>query len=772
MQKQGTSEFKGFNLSIGIKQGFMDAVDADAIWQLFHAAEPDLSEHPHAFQREDGMWVYQEIRARELWDLVMKNTYDFAEPGVLFLDMINAENNLGYCEVIDATNPCGEQPLPDYACCDLGSINLTKFVRNPFTNHASFDFAEFVSLVRIAVRMLDNVLDVTMWPLQEQAKEAHSKRRIGLGFMGLGDALIMLGLPYDSEVGRQQAASIAESMRDAAYDASVDLAIERGSFPLFNADEYLASPRFASRLPEHLKKRIRKHGIRNSHLLSIAPTGTIALTFGDNCSNGIEPAFSWYYQRNKRMPDGSIVSLVVEDHAYRCYKQMRGLFGDDKDIVPCLPPAFRRALDMHALDHMRMLQAVQPFVDSAISKTVNVPADYPFEDFKSLYSDAHKAGLKGITTYRPNPGLSAVLVAPSSSASSLTNDDKTDPDRRIVLRDVKDPVLASLHWVDRPRTPGGNPAWSYMVRCNSDDNAFAVFVGHIPNGVVRPFECWTNGVDQPRGLGAVAKTLSMDMRVDDRKWIEYKLNTLAKTIGTEQYSVEMGDCEIAASSASAILAKSVRYRVVELQGDTIPNDSPAPVFTTLFSEKEPKTGPDGTLSWSVDILNPAMGDDFVLTVKELELPNGSRRPFSFWLSGEYPRELDGLCKLLSIDARVLDPAWIGMKLRKLLKYSEARGDFFAKVPGTNKSEVYPSTVAYLATLLIHRYSMLGILNLDGHPVEHMGVMINDSEVEAKPAPARQSSYRGKECPECKQWTLIRRDGCNFCTACSYIGSCG
>jgi ribonucleoside-diphosphate reductase alpha chain len=250
--------------------------------------------------------------------------------------------------------------------------------------------------------MLDNVLDVTAWPLPEQQQEAQSKRRIGLGYTGLGDALAMLGLRYDTEEARVAASDITRIMRDDAYLASVDLAVERGAFPLLDAEKYLASPRFASRLPDEIKARIRKHGLRNSHLLSIAPTGTISLAFADNASNGIEPPFSWFYTRKKRMPDGSTKDYQVEDHAWRLYRQMGG-------DVDKLPPAFVTALEISAIDHMKMVAAVAPYIDTSISKTVNVPADYPYEDFKDLYTEAWKAGLKGLATYRPNTVLGAVL---------------------------------------------------------------------------------------------------------------------------------------------------------------------------------------------------------------------------------------------------------------------------------------------------------------------------------------------------------------------------
>ncbi|HIH2751019.1 TPA: adenosylcobalamin-dependent ribonucleoside-diphosphate reductase [Burkholderia lata] len=414
--KQTKGALNNFNISVGTTDQFMQAVVDDGEIELWHEAEP----HPGAktgdvYRRDDGMWVYRKVRAKDLWDKIMQLTYNAAEPGVLFIDRMNEENNLNYCEKIEATNPCGEQPLPDYGCCDLGSGNLALFVRKPFTAEAFFDFEGYGKLVRSSVRMLDLVLDLTVWPLAEQKKQAMDKRRIGYGFTGLGDALVMLGLRYNSEEGRAMAGKIAEFQRDEAYLASVDLAKEKGAFPMFDAEKYLSSG-FTSRLPEHIREAIRTYGIRNSHLLSIAPTGTISLAFGDNVSGGIEPAFSWSYNRKKRMPDGSDQHFTIEDYAFRLYRHVGG---DVED----LPESFVSAMNMSAVDHMKMMEVVQPYVDTSISKTVNVPTDYPFGDFQDLYLEAWKAKLKGITTYRPNETLGAVLSVGTPQAKPAVPDD-------------------------------------------------------------------------------------------------------------------------------------------------------------------------------------------------------------------------------------------------------------------------------------------------------------------------------------------------------------
>ena len=765
---------KNFNMSVGVTDAFMRAVEDDGDWALVHKAEPGDA-FPDAALREDGMWIYRIVRARDVWAQIMESTYNHAEPGVLFLDRINTDNNLWYTEKIESTNPCGEQPLPDYGCCDLGSINLCGFVENPFTEFAVFNFDRFAITVAHAIRMLDNVLDVTVWPLDEQKKEAMSKRRVGLGFTGLGDALPMLGLAYSSAEGRAMASKIAAAMRDAAYRASIEIAKEKGPFPLFDAAKYLDGNSFASRLPDDIKALIRKHGIRNSHLLSIAPTGTISLAFADNASNGIEPPFSWWYTRRKREADNSIREYRVEDHAYRLY---RALNGPDAP----LPPYFVTALEMSAADHLEMVAAVAPYIDTAISKTVNVPEDYPFDDFKHLYLDAWKRGLKGITTYRPNNVIGAVLVAEGTKKEDAKPEPVEPPalreaDRRLRVDVSMKPVVGSLKWPDRPILSKGAEGWVSEYIEHPTMGSFAVFVSHIRNGRVTPFEVWVNGGEQPRALGALAKTLSVDMRSQDRAWLRRKVDALMKLRGDDYFEMPMPPTGEARRVPSLVagFAHLIKWRVEQL-GAWEDDGGPTPLTDALMFKREPKTGTEGTLSWTVDVRNDATGDDFVLGLKELDMgeietDNGAgmslRRPYSMWLSGEYPRVLDGVCKVLSIDMQVIDPAWIGLKLRKLLSFAEPRGDFLARVPGSEKMQSYPSTVSYVAALILHRYQVLGILDERGAPLNAMGVM-DVSKIKQTEAP----TLRGKVCPECGNPALIKKDGCEYCTACGHIGSCG
>ncbi|MDO9525507.1 MAG: adenosylcobalamin-dependent ribonucleoside-diphosphate reductase, partial [Gemmobacter sp.] len=381
--KQDPARLRMFNLSVLITDGFMDAVRADGPWEL----------------QFDGK-IFKTLSARDLWNRIMRATYDYAEPGVIFIDRINKANNLGYVETIAATNPCGEQPLPPYGACLLGSVNLARLVRDPFTPAACLDPEALDDLVRLAVRMMDNVVDESRFPLPQQAEEARNKRRIGLGVTGLADALLMLGLRYGSDDAVVQTEAWMKAIARSAYLASVGLAREKGAFPLFDAEKYLASGTMRA-MDADVRDAIRQYGIRNALLTSIAPTGTISLYAG-NVSSGIEPVFAYAYTRKVLQKDGSRTEEEVIDYAVQMWRDLKG-------DAP-LPDYFVNAQTLPPLDHVRMQAAAQKWVDSSISKTINCPEDISFDAFKDVYMAAWDQGCKGCTTYRPNDVTGSVLT--------------------------------------------------------------------------------------------------------------------------------------------------------------------------------------------------------------------------------------------------------------------------------------------------------------------------------------------------------------------------
>jgi ribonucleoside-diphosphate reductase alpha chain len=405
--KQQVGVLRNFNLSVQVTDTLMQAVAQDAPWPLVFPADSIDGSGDTVMRDWSGYEVpvpcriVRTVPARALWHKLMRAAYDCAEPGVLFVDHINNSNNLWYREHITATNPCGEIPLPPYGACNLGSVNLTTFVDRAFESDAHVDTAALESTVTTAIRLLDNVISLSRFPLPQQRDQALRARRIGLGVTGLADALVMLGLRYDSDAGRSVAAGVMRTICHAAYRASVALARERGSFPLFDRELYLKGG-FIKSLPDDIRAQIAEHGIRNSHLTAIAPTGTISL-LANNISSGIEPIYD--YHQTRRVTDAAGVSSTrqLEDYAWRRYRDHSG----ETDPVPTA--AFQRALDIDPVAHLDMQAALQPFVDSAISKTINVPETFPLERFEALYTLAWEKGLKGCTAFRPNPVTGAIL---------------------------------------------------------------------------------------------------------------------------------------------------------------------------------------------------------------------------------------------------------------------------------------------------------------------------------------------------------------------------
>ncbi len=412
--KQDSTALRHFNLSIQVTDDFMEAVRRDDDWAVvFPAEELGDGDGETVLRQWPGKSVavacrvLRHIRARELWNKIMRATYDYAEPGVLFIDRINRMNNLWYREHITTTNPCAEIPLPPYGACDLGAVNLTCFVHNPYSENARLDMERVRETAEIGTRFLDNVIDASQFPLEQQAEQAHGSRRVGLGITGLADALIMLGLAYADQRARELAANVMQTICHAAYRTSIMLAREKGAFPFFDKEKYLDA-RFIQDLPDDIRAGIAEHGIRNSHLTTVAPTGTISM-LANNISSGVEPVYDFSYSRRVLETDGSYATYELMDYAYCTWRKEKG--------SAALPAQFVDARSLTPTAHLDMQAALQPFVDNAISKTINVPEDYRFDDFRSLYETAYDKGLKGCTTFRPNPVTGAVLMAEGDHAA-------------------------------------------------------------------------------------------------------------------------------------------------------------------------------------------------------------------------------------------------------------------------------------------------------------------------------------------------------------------
>lgn len=480
--KRMPGRLSNFNLSVLVSDAFMEAVKEDADWDL-----------------KFGGKVYRTLKARALWDRVMRSTYDYAEPGVIFIDRINQQNNLSYCETISATNPCGEQPLPPYGACLLGSINLARLIHHPFEDDAALDMAELERLTATAVRMMDNAIDVSRFPLPAQQAEARAKRRIGLGVTGLADALIFCRVRYGSPGSIELIKTWLAAISHAAYRASVELAKEKGAFPLFDAKEYLARPHVAA-LPDDIRDGIARYGIRNALLTSIAPTGTISL-FAGNVSSGIEPVFAYSYSRKVLQPDGSKREETVSDYAVRAFQAR---FGADA----ALPAYFVNAQNLSPSDHLAVQAAAQPTIDSAISKTINVPATISFEDFAHVYLEAYESGCKGCTTYRPNDVTGSVLSVEEPKdaipAEAVITRGTPEPELPLPAPEPRGGVVYMTRPLDRPDALLGR---TYKIKWLDSDHAFYITINDIEkDGRRRPFEVFINSKNMEAYAWALALT--------------------------------------------------------------------------------------------------------------------------------------------------------------------------------------------------------------------------------------------------------------------------
>lgn len=485
--KRQAGKLKNFNLSVLVTDQFMEAVRVESEWPLIF----------------DGT-VYRTVQASWLWHLIMRSCYDCAEPGVIFIDRINARNNLAYCEMISSTNPCGEQPLPPYGACLLGSLNLTQFIDQPFTASARLDEASLSHTAAVAVRFLDNIIDVSRYPLEKQREEALGKRRLGLGMTGLADALVMCGLAYDSNEAIATARYWTSCIETAAYQASIDLAAERGSFPKFDARQF-GRLGHAAGLDQGLREKIAQKGIRNGLLMSIAPTGTISLLAG-NVSSGIEPIFSISHERKISTADGSCRTEIVGDYAAALYWHIF------RKHVP-LPPAFVTTNQLTPSAHLRMQAAVQAHVDGSISKTINFSAELPYATFESVYMDAYELGLKGCTVFRPNAVTGVVLKEVSAVAPQAA------PGIDLFSKDREDVVPGATYAVEWPVNHIG-------IHVTINDV--------IDGGIRRPFEIFIHSNDRQEQLWAtaLARTLSaVFRRGGDLAYMTEELRTIADPRG-------------------------------------------------------------------------------------------------------------------------------------------------------------------------------------------------------------------------------------------------
>jgi len=563
--KRTAGRLTNFNVSVLVTEDFMKAVKNDEPWNLkFGVGRPD-----HPSQRAANvLYIYKTLPARELWDLILRNTYDHAEPGVIFIDRVNALNNLNYCETIAATNPCGEQPLPPNGACNLGAVNLAVHVLDPFTDGARIDFPALTETVRCGIRFLDNVHDITQHPTAAQAEEARLKRRVGLGITGLGNMLQQLRVRYGSPQAVELTETVLRHVATVAYDESANLAMERGPFPLWQVGKFNRA--FYGRFPHSLQDKIREHGLRNGVLLTVAPTGTTSV-FYDNVSSGIEPTYAWKATRKVLQPDGTRKEFPVYDWGILEYA-----LGNHKTVEEILDGLYKlpdhmvTAEELTVDEHLNMQAAAQKWVDASISKTINVPVDLPYEEFQHVYERAYELGCKGVTTYRPSPTRGAVLTTAVSDIKEPNYKDTMTPTQieaalekerlyyeEKMKKNLAENLFSGPATTKRPR-PEVLPGRTYKVRWPHAEKAYYITVNDGPDD--RPFEVFVAGGDetQREWVGALARlTSALLRRGDSLEFVIEELEQIHATTG----GAHMGERFRFVPSAPALVGKVLREHV-------------------------------------------------------------------------------------------------------------------------------------------------------------------------------------------------------------------
>src|SRR6056297_1569578 len=745
--KADAARLRMFNLSVLVTDDFMEAVKADGPWELTF-----------------GDKVYHTVQARDLWNRIMQATYDFAEPGVIFIDRINAANNLNYCETISATNPCGEQPLPPYGACLLGSINIARLVSGPFGDDADLDEAALSALVATAVRMMDNVVDVSNFPLEQQAQEAQAKRRIGLGVTGLADALLMCGLRYGSDEAALKTSHWLHAIAKAAYLASVDLAKEKGAFPLFDSDAFLASGNM-QHMDEEVRDAVAEHGIRNALLTSIAPTGTISLYAG-NVSSGIEPVFAYSYTRKVLQKDGTRIEEEVVDYAVQLWRDLHS--------EAAFPDHFVNAQTLAPSDHVRMQAAAQKWVDSSISKTINVPEDISFEAFKNVYMEAWDTGCKGCTTYRPNAVTGSVLSVSEAPAKEQFDQLPSFPTvaERLVWAMQKGEGLKASELADQAgmdRSLIASFIKGEREPSRSDAPKIAAVLGVSPGWLLSGESHDLPDPTPPlHTIAARIEAAAAAVGIDD-------IPSLAAASGVPADTIAAWDGETKPTNRDAravaeALSVTPRWLLFgEGDGPALHpganTDTPPPAASTAVTEArtpgevvymtEPLDRPTALEGQTYKLKWPDSEHAIYITINDI-VHAGRRQPFEVFINSKNMEHFAwtvALTRLISaVFRRGGDVSFVVEELKAVF---DPRGGAWMN------GKYVPSILAAIGSVIERHLVAIGFIEGEG-----LGLK-SDPRAEV----VNLDPPRGKACPACGQYDLRMVEGCLTCMSCGH-SKCG